>query len=565
MQIHAALLVKELTAIKGNFSGEAAAKKLQLLQQTDPATVHNTALLKEYHGCLLFILAYPDNRAVHKEALHQLQQLTAAVAAIFNRHAPKQQYSLNGSGIFASELVSSFGFEMAQWLLSNFGADTGLHSSSAAPEKISSIFELLLPKMEYQQITQSAYSLPQRIQQLSGLTNRHHQLQWLLQTMQQHCTGSNIRDHLYEELQVFIYWKLNHPFYNLSHLRSLPLQKIYYAGTAAPVKNLTRYIRKKINGPIPLTASDKKQLLDTARAALALHCRETDPVSFCDSTAVTYFDMGHGISIALYTMQPQRRFSIESYIGYMAFVNSVPAAYGGGWLLGHRCKIGINIFPVLRGGNSTLVFSALLRLYHQYYHVQRFVVKPYQFGKNNPDGLRSGAFWFYYKLGFRPATAALLQLAQEEDAKKQAIKKYRTPLPILKQFTAAPVELLLHTTAVPAYDGGDISRAITKKMTQHFAGNRQQALLYCTQQLKKMMAASSLRLTKTQQQLLYQQWPWMLLFINDTTAAVPFTKRETLQFIRLLLSKFNTDERDYIIALQQHKRLWQLLDGMVDG
>lgn len=565
MQTHAALLVKELTALKGNFSGEAAAKKLQLLQQTDPAAVRNTSLLKQYHGCLLFILACPDNSAVYKAALQQLQRVTASVAAIFNRHAPQQQYRLNGSGIFASELVCSFSFEMAQWLLSNFAEDTGLHSSSAAPEKISSVFELLLPKMEYQQITQQAYSLQQRILQLSGLTNRHHQLQWLLQTIQQHSTSSSVRDHLYEELQVFVYWKLNHPFYNLNHLRSLPLQKIYYAGTAAPVKDLTRYIRKKINGPLPLTAIDKKQLLNTARATLALHCRETDPVSFGDSTAVTYFDMGHGISIALYTMQPLRRFSIESYIGYMAFVNSVPAAYGGGWLLGHRCKIGINIFPVLRGGNSTLLFAALLRLYHQYYNVQRFVVKPYQFGKNNPDGLRSGAFWFYYKPGFRPVTAALQQLAEQEDAKKQADKKYRTPLPILKQFTAAPVELLLHTTAVPAYDGGDISKAITKKMIQHFAGNRQQALLYCTKQLKKMMAACGIPLTKTQQQLLYQQWPWMLLFINDTTAAVPFTKKETQQFIRLLLSKFNTDERDYIIALQQHKKLWELIDGMVDG
>ena len=33
---------------------------------------------------------------------------------------------------------------------------------------------------------------------------------------------------------------------------------------------------------------------------------------------------------------------------------------------------------------------------------QKFVVKPYQFGKGNPEGLKSGAFWFYYRLGFRP-------------------------------------------------------------------------------------------------------------------------------------------------------------------
>ena len=32
----------------------------------------------------------------------------------------------------------------------------------------------------------------------------------------------------------------------------------------------------------------------------------------------------------------------------------------------------------------------------------RFVVEPSQFGGTNKEGLLSGAFWFYYRLGFRP-------------------------------------------------------------------------------------------------------------------------------------------------------------------
>lgn len=563
MQTGAATLLQELMALKANFSAPALARKLLLLQQPAPPVTGNATLLKNYHECLLFVLAYPGNRKIYTAALQQLQLVTEAVAGIYNSNAYQQQHSLNGSGIIATETVCTFSFEMAQWLLANFGKAIGLHSSSATPEKISRVFEQLLPKMEYQQITQSAYGLQQRIQKLTGQKNSHYSLQWLLHTLQQNIPGSRIRNYLYDELEVFISWQLNHVFFNRSYLRGLPLQKIQYTITAAAVKDHARYIRKKINGPLPVTAAGKKQLLDTARAALALHYRETDPVTFGDSNTVTYFNMGHGISIALYSMQPQQRFSIESYVGYMAFVNGVPAAYGGGWLLGQRCKIGINIFPALRGGNSSLLFAAILRLYHQYYHAQRFVVKPYQFGKNNADGLRSGAFWFYYKLGFRPATIALQQLAQQENAKKMADKKYRTPVTVLQQFTAAPVELLLHKNAFPAYDGGEISKAITQKIIQQFAGNRQQAAVYYTTLLKKLSAASGIQLSAIQKKQLLQQWPWMALVTGGNTAALPFTKKETAQFIRLLLSKFNTDERDYILALQQHKKLWKLL--MVDG
>ena len=31
-----------------------------------------------------------------------------------------------------------------------------------------------------------------------------------------------------------------------------------------------------------------------------------------------------------------------------------------------------------------------------------FAIYPYQLGHENDEGLDSGAWWFYYKLGFRP-------------------------------------------------------------------------------------------------------------------------------------------------------------------
>jgi hypothetical protein len=46
-----------------------------------------------------------------------------------------------------------------------------------------------------------------------------------------------------------------------------------------------------------------------------------------------------------------------------------------------------------------------------------FSIDPYQLGKGNDEGLESGAWWFYAKLGFRPRDAATLRLAGDEQAR----------------------------------------------------------------------------------------------------------------------------------------------------
>lgn len=552
-----------LISLRTDFSDTAMAKKKDLLKQVSGTKINDATFLKKYHECLLFLLAYPGNKDIYILALQQLQNIKKEAERIFSGNSPKKQALLDGTGIYASELVCAYSYDIAFWLCQTFGNSTGLHSNGANAETVSKTLELFLPAMEYQEITQTRCSLSRRIQKLTGQKNNATSLRWLLESLNNKAMPLHVRNSLYEQLQVYVYWKLDHPFFNRTFLRSLPLQKIYYHKPDTASINYYKDIRKKIKEPFGLSPEEKKHLLDIARAALALHNRETDPVSFGDSSTVKYFDMGYGISIALYTMLPQNRFSIESYIGYLAFVNSVPTAYGGGWLLGQRCKIGINIFPALRGGHSTLLFASILRLYHQYYRAQRFVVKPYQFGKNNLDGLRSGSFWFYYKLGFRPSDPSLIKLAKEEYVKKSSAKNYRTSLAVLKKFTASPLELLLHKKAFPAYDAALLSKAVTKNIIQHFKGNRQLALKHFTQQLKNLVDCAQYKLTRQQFDILTRQATWMALLFPHDEKTEEWTKAEKKQLIRLLLSKYTQDEKEYITGLQQYKKIWKVLNNSI--
>jgi hypothetical protein len=145
--------------------------------------------------------------------------------------------------------------------------------------------------------------------------------------------------------------------------------------------------------------------------------------------------------IDLCPMIAERRLPLESYIGYVAFRNRIPVAYGGGWIFLHRSKIGINVFPAFRGGESAFVFCQILRAYHHHFNVKKFIAEPYQIGKNNNEGLHSGAFWFYYRIGFRPGTEKLKLLAEKEFEMISSDKSYRSPLSVMRQLSEENLEL----------------------------------------------------------------------------------------------------------------------------
>jgi hypothetical protein len=140
--------------------------------------------------------------------------------------------------------------------------------------------------------------------------------------------------------------------------------------------------------------ADRSALIDLARGALASVLGETDPFTHANTGEVECHDMGGGVQVALFACVPAHKLALEAYVGYLVIKNQVPVAYGGGWVLGRQARFGINVLPPFRGGESAVLLAQLLRLYAQRFDLKLFLVEPYQIGLGNPDGIRSGAFWF---------------------------------------------------------------------------------------------------------------------------------------------------------------------------
>ena len=112
------------------------------------------------------------------------------------------------------------------------------------------------------------------------------------------------------------------------------------------------------------------------------------------------------VILALIGVLPAQRLLLEANYGYVLLSNGVPIGYGGVSPLFRQANTGINVFDPFRGSEATYLWAQTLRAFRSLFGVRRFIINGYQFGAGNAEAIASGAYWFYYRLGFRPTSAA---------------------------------------------------------------------------------------------------------------------------------------------------------------
>ena len=284
--------------------------------------------------------------------------------------------------------------------------------------------------------------------------------------------------------------------------------------------------------------------------------REIDPISFTSAKLVSYYQLDRGISIALMGMVTERRHPIDSYMGYVVFKNGLPLAYAACWILFDSARIGLNVFADYRGGESAYIFQQVLKLHKQVYKLNRFTVDPYQLGKDNADGIHSGAFWMYYHAGFRPIEKLQKQLATTEAKKINETPGYRTAPAVLKKLAESRMEMVLKNKAV-RFDAVDVSRAYAHIINAQFNNNRKLAETYSYKKLVNWLQ-------------LKNQHDDTMHFIVNNWAVILFNKKMELPdtmlvkkiFKNLLAMKANGREEDYINAMQQFVELRKFMEDV---
>ncbi|MGH8699130.1 MAG: hypothetical protein ACREVS_21775, partial [Burkholderiales bacterium] len=175
-----------------------------------------------------------------------------------------------------------------------------------------------------------------------------------------------------------------------------------------------------------VSATTGQRLIDLAQEAMVTRARDLDAFAYGDPRDVRVVDDGDGLLWALIGTAPERRPVLRTTYGQLALRNGVPIAYAEADMLFGCADLAYNTFETFRGGESAFVFGRLLAMLRHVFGTQSFTFEPYQLGRDNDEGLASGAWWFYYKLGFRPRNGAIRALVRTELARMRRNAAYRS-------------------------------------------------------------------------------------------------------------------------------------------
>jgi len=107
-----------------------------------------------------------------------------------------------------------------------------------------------------------------------------------------------------------------------------------------------------------------------------------------------------------------------------------------------------------------------MRVYHHLVGCTRFIANPFQFGAGNSEALRTGAYWFYYRLGFRSVSSAIRNLAVREHGRMRRNRGYRSSISTLQRLASCDMHLTLPAARAREYFDEDWFETTSMLATQ---------------------------------------------------------------------------------------------------
>jgi hypothetical protein len=539
--------VDDLRGVALSFGAGPAARKSAALARCASRRIDDPSVLVAYHDCLLCLLAYPESRALRATARAELERVAGAARRIVAGGPARARARLANTGIAWTPVTINFGWDIARWLVRRFPAHAEIDSFGDDGVGLATILTAALPAMEFELSAADETSL--EFLDRASVGRASTRLAWLVAAFLRLPCDDALREHLFDALLPFTLIEPGGSTLARTFVRGLPAPTYFHRDGLMRSVDLAALIDKPLAARRRLSREERVHVVDAGRAMLAALGRETDAIALACPDGIAWHELGRGVAVALYTMRSDRRGPLDSHVGMMLFKNRIPVGYGGGWPFLGTCRIGINIFAPFRGGESAFLFGQVLRVYRQRFAVGRFVVEPSQFGGTNKEGLQSGAFWFYYRLGFRPVDPRPARLAGEEWTRMQSDPAYRTPIPALRRCAGSDIELRLHD--VPDCEPANLSDAVTAWVAERFAGDRTAAERAALRIVLRALGATGIARWPDAERRAFRELALLVAQIRDLGR---WSTAEQRSLLALMRAK-GGDEFRFHERLLRHRRL----------
>jgi len=497
------------------------------------------------HERLCFVRAFPRNAAELRRAEREL--------AGFERRAVRVRDGLRNTGIAGTSYHYPFNHAMTRWLSARYGRAVEVDWSAyrrRAWDDVAALLSLVVAWAENEGLDDDDVPSWAWIRAAKG-PDRRTDLAWLLDALASLRLGPQLEAHLFEALDLPLRWDLAGCRDSVTHAR-LPARPFFHRTLRSErPADFTREVLRPPGPLVPLAPARAERVIDAARAALSQREREFHVIVHGHRREVYRVEAGRGLEIYVIGLAPVLRLTLESDFGALLVKNGVPIGYGYAVLLFDRADIGINIFPTYRGGESPYVFDRFCAVFHHHFGARKFVMRRYQVGHDNPEGIEAGSFWFYDKLGFRSLAAAVRTEADAERTRLERRAGARSSPATLRRLARSDLLLGTDGSPVEAFRDVDVRAvgfAVTRAVRLRYGGDRGRAVRAAIAAVARALGAATV--------------PPRLA---PVAALVPGLARwdatDRRRLLAILRAKEGPRERSFVLAMQRHPRWKRWLLG----
>ncbi|MFC1799844.1 hypothetical protein ACFL2Z_02925 [Candidatus Eisenbacteria bacterium] len=539
----------ELEHLKDAYGGDAPGRKLDLLKVLSGASLSRARQVEALHEILCFLWAYPDSSEVLDQVEGMLQR--------FSRRKDLKRFrkELANSGIAGTEISFSFFWFTAEWLARRWPKQLSIDWSNFDKRNdLVEMLPLLLPYSESSALEELVLSPRGWIRRLKGPDETD--AAFLIRRFKALSGGSFSREANYERLDIPIKLRAGDDTPNRT-LAHYPVERIAFrTGAFSEVRESLR--REIVSAPVRMrsvTPREGRKLIDLARGSMITRSRDLDAFEHASDKDVRLVDCDQGLQFACFGVVPERRLLLESVYGFLTIKNGVPIGY---FLVGSifgSSEVAFNMFETYRSAESGFIYSRAMAMTRCLFGSDTFVVPPYQLGHNNPEALQSGAWWFYYKRGFRPQDPDVRRLLRGELKKMKRNPRHRTDITTLNTLAGENMYLYLgrrRRETIATVTSGAIASSISSLQARRFGADREKGIRTCSREAARLLGLRSLRRFTSGERLAWDRWSPVIVALKGIKGWSPAQKRALVDVVR---AKGGQRESRFVDLFDRHHRL----------
>ncbi|MBA2706015.1 MAG: hypothetical protein H0U60_19430 [Blastocatellia bacterium] len=548
-------LLDQLDALKKSFGSRESRSVEQLLFRISRAKINDAESLVRFHELLLFICAYPQSARARLLADSLLKSFSQRSEAL--RAAEIDLDSLEHpevSGIAGLSVTDTFSFFIVRWLLNSHPSQVKLYWDWFEDEnRLGQTWPRFMPLLEEDAAVEA--NIPFRTWLRATRPRTEKDLQWLVRQFDSLNRTEKEKAELYDSQQLYVNWK---PAYDATRTgMRLPVRKLFIHREPL-LRRKDVSLPAELEKPSPalqlLSPKQGEAILDLAREASTTRYRELYGFTHGDAKRVFKANIGRGVDILMAGLPAEWRLPLRAYHAALIFKNGVPVGYFEGLSLFERMESGFNLYYQFRDGETAWLYARLLNIFRRLLGVTAFSLDPYQIGHENEEGIESGAFWFYRKLGFRPTNPDIRKLVAREEEKLATRAAYRTSAATLRKLAAGPMIFELDQSHVGDWDRfqvRNIGLAVQRQMADKFQGSAERIREASVKSLTEAIGVRTTSWRETELTVL-RDFAVLLSMVRDLGH---WTTIEKQQLVQIVQAKAGRDEARYLKLMHKHERL----------